>query len=93
MLAKVALEVTEVTDYYAVARPPFREFQEKSGFLLDLAATRTVRKRPSLPIGGDSVLLGNPEKIPMAPGDAVIKEEDYREYVALLARRRKAKGG
>lgn len=90
VLAKAKLEVTEVTDYYAIARPPEKEFREKLQFPLDLTQPRTVRKRPSLPISSDSVLLGNPEKIPLTPGDPVVREEDYREYVALLARRREA---
>ena len=91
VLAKAELEVTEVTDYYAIARPPEREVREKSSFVLDVMQDRIVRKRPSLPVANDSVLLGNPEKIPLAPGDYVIKKEDYRAFVAFLARKRKEK--
>ena len=83
VLPKVTLEVTLVTDFYAVARPPV-EKHVSSSTMMTLTTSTTISRRPKLDVE-ESNLVGNPASIPIAIGDPVIEKVNLRDYVAELA--------
>jgi hypothetical protein len=83
VVSKATLEVTLVTDKYAIAQPPQVKTEVGVASFMNPLATTTRWVRPDLRVD-EKELAGNPAYRPIRVGDVVIREGDLRQYANSL---------
>lgn len=85
VVPKARIEVDAVADKYAIAKSPAIVVEQAIPSGIFGTLTERKRMRPPLPVS-DASLAGNPANREIQIGDPVIRESEFKEFVASISR-------